>query len=503
VTFIAQNLSARDAETHILTDGQDTCIYAELRDVFPSMRARFHECGLERDVCLAFECENSLLSALILLFLLEEGHDFLLVPKRKQGCKAGPAEVPQFCAYLVAANRDQFTEVTDSAYLDLAPNAAYREGDCRAAGSRLYVRTSGSTGTPKLAVHTHRGLRQNALNCIERFHLQSSDRVAIPVPLSHMYGLGAFVATVAVGASIDLQKGANVIGYISRERDFQPTCAYLTPAFCETLLKGRKISRAYRLTVTSGDRLRGDTFSSYEARFGPLVQQYGSTELGAIAAGSPDDPAEARAQTVGTPFADVEVCIRESPAAQNGSAGKPCETNDIGELWCRHAYGFHGYADESGVLRHDSQPPADGWHRMHDLGRIGSDGRIQVAGRSDHAVNRSGLLVLFADIEASIRTIPGVDTAVVVASGESDYGTGLAAFCVPVSGAAVAASDIYAACLERMPRREIPDLIVVAADLPLLPSGKVDRLALIKMANIHTSARSAEREPSSLGGEPC
>ncbi len=480
--FIAQRPTDPDAEMHALTDGTDTCTYAAMPDVFASLRARFEERGIPRDVCLAFECDNSLPSALILLFLLEEGHDFLLLPKPQRGCRAAPIEDLSFCAYRMAASEQQFTGFKASDSLEMTPNPGYRGSHGGGNDPRLYVRTSGSTGTPKLAVHTHRALRQNARNCIERFQVQSTDRVAIPVPLSHMYGLGAaFLPAVAVAASIDLQNGANVFVFIARERDFQPNRAFLTPTFCDSLLKGRRSPRPYELTVTAGDRLRGDTFATYEARYGPLVQLYGSTELGAVAASSPDDPADARAQTVGRPLADVEVRLEPLPP-QDGMDGHS-EANDIGELWCRHAHGFDGYADEDGVLR-DAQVVAGDWFPMHDLGRIGPDGRIQVRGRSDHAVKRSGLLVLFADIEASIRTIPGIDTAVVVLSGESAYGAGLAAFCIPRGDGAIEAEEIRAACLERMPRREVPDVIIVARDLPLLSSGKIDRQQLVKMAGV-------------------
>ncbi len=482
--FIAQSLTTNSVETNVLTDGKGTCNYAALAKVFDGMRTQLQSRDIDRDVCLAFECGNSLLSAIILLFLLEEGHDFFLMPAGNQGCKSVPVAVPPFCAYRLAPSQEQFTEVEDSDHLNLTANAAYRKGD-QGSEPRLYVRTSGSTGTPKLAVHTHRSLRQNARNCLERLQMESTDRVAIPVPLSHMYGLGAaFLPAVAVGASIDLQHGANLMTYIARERDFQPNRAFVTPTFCESLVRGRKVTRPYKLTVTAGDRLRGDTFDNYESRYGPLVQLYGSTELGAIAAASPDDPAEVRALTVGRPLADVEVRLQEISDGVDAPGEDPSENGQTGELWCRHAHGFLGYADEGGELRPGTQLLAGGWFPMHDLGRIGPDGRIQVRGRSDHAVNRSGLLVLFADIEATMMTVPGIDKAVVVASGESDYGAGLAAFCIATNGAAMAASDVHAACLQRMPRREVPDIIVMTSELPLLPSGKIDRQALIQMATV-------------------
>jgi acyl-CoA synthetase (AMP-forming)/AMP-acid ligase II len=256
--------------------------------------------------------------------------------------------------------------------------------------------------------------------------------------------------------------------------------------------------------VTAGDRLRGDTFDRYEDRYGPLVQLYGSTELGAIAAASPDDPAGARAHSVGKPLGDVEVRVGQRATAMDGGGEEEAsETGVLGELWCRHPYGFSGYADECGALRDGAPRRADDWFPMHDLGRLGPDGRLQVQGRSDHAVNRSGMLVMFADIEAAIMGLPGIEVAVVVTSGESDYGTGIAVFCVPTGGAQMASADIHAACLERMPRREIPDRIIVVEEVPLLPTGKVDRQTLVKLASLETQAASAEPAPHAPGAAPC
>ena len=430
--FIAQNGYAQDVGTQVLTDGKATCTYADLPDAFAAVGSDFEQRGIDPDVCLAFECDNSVLSAVVLLFLLESGFDFLLIPKRAGG-GIHAVRIPPFCEYTLATSSGRFTGLDNPDFVNLAPNSAYQGGSRRVAEPQLYVRTSGSTGAPKLAVHSHSGLRQNALNCIERLQAQSTDRVAIPVPLYHMYGLGAaFLPALAVGASIDLQEGANVIGYIAREREFQPTRAFLTPTFCQSLLRGRRSPRAYELTVTAGDRHRGDTFDRYEARYGPIVQLYGSTELGAIAAASPDDAAGARAHAVGKPLPDVEVrCRRTSPAVDGDRGGDTGELGELGEVSCRHPYGFCGYADENGALRDGTARRVDDWFPMHDLGRIGPDGRLQVWGRSDHAVNRSGILVMFADIEAAIMTVPGIEVAVVVASGESDYGSGIAAFCVP------------------------------------------------------------------------
>ena len=233
--------------------------------------------------------------------------------------------------------------------------------------------------------------------------------------------------------------------------------------------KGRRSSRPYRLTITAGDRLRPNTLATYESRFGCLVQLYGSTEMGAIAAGSPDAPQEIRATSVGKPLDKVKVRLQIDETI-------PEAMKDVGKLWCQHQYGFEGYIDESGnaiPINDDS-----GWFSTKDLGKITSDGEIEVLGRFDFSVNRDGLLVFFSDVEKVINTIAGVDSAVVVSGKEGQRGKELVAYCILESDNQSTAKDIRAACFDLLPRRAVPDQLSIVKSFPLLPNGKIDRQQL-------------------------
>lgn len=432
--------------------------------------------------CLALECLNSLPSALVLLYLIEKGYSFLLLPGTANTSQefGNILSIPKFCRYRITNENLTDNGITvdlkcPEQFLHIVENNEVWGDDSEVlnnASQKIYLRTSGSTGSPKLAVHLRAKLLRNALNCAKRLRLESEDRIAIPVPIFHMYGLGAaFLPGVAVGASIDLQKGANLLRYLQREKEFVPNVTFMTPAFCETLLKGRRSPRAYKLTVVAGDRIRENTFTKFESLFGCLVKLYGSTEMGAIAASNPDNTKEARMQTVGTPMSGVQMRVEEGGLlAGDGMEG-------VGELWCQHKYGFEGYVDENGKsVGNNTQ---DRWFRTKDLGRIRHDGRIEVLGRCDHSVNRNGLLVFFADVEKSIETIEGIERVVVVAKGESQRGKGLVACCLLSQGSQITANYIRAACFDILPRHGIPDLIFIVSSLPLLPNGKVDRQKLI------------------------
>jgi acyl-coenzyme A synthetase/AMP-(fatty) acid ligase len=475
---------------NLLTDGQLTCAYREMPEIFERIERHLGERGIGREDCLALECENSLPSALVLLYLLEGGYSFLLLDKVVCDAQDKKSTLPRFCRHRVVVeglvgDRSGIDLRYPEEFLSVVENEGWIGDRHRASHTspKLYLQTSGSTGNPKMAAHSYAKLMGNALNCVHRLGLEGGDRIAIPVPITHMYGLGAaFLPGVAMGASIDLQKGANLLRYLQREKEFVPNVSFMTPAFCETLLKARKSPRTYKLTVVAGDHLKEDTFTLYQSRFGCLVKLYGSTEMGAIAAASPHEPSEVRSQTVGKPMPGVQMRVEEG-------TGQSLEGIDgIGELWCQHEYGFEGYVDDNGnPILQDNQ---DDWFRTKDLGRIWADGHLEMLGRCDHSVNRDGLLVFFSDVERAIESIEGIESVVVISKGESQRGKGIVTYCVVAQATGMTEADIRSACFEKLPRRAVPDRIWIVKSLPTLPNGKVDRQKLIGMEDEVNSSKS-------------
>ncbi len=485
--FICQCTDFIQAADNILTDGQTTWKYGSFPRIFQELDEWFAVHGIRPEDCPAVACENSATSAVLLLYLLERGFGFFVLPATTQAAQdqEKAAALPAFCRQHIRtsplAGSEDEAGFNPEARLSIAPNPSWHgldaePGDFGAA--RLFLKTSGSTGPPKMAVIPHAGLRGNARNTARRLRLSSRDRVALPVPLFHSYGLTtAFLSSIAAGAGIDLQPGANLLRFLKREQVFQPTVAFMTPIFCETLVKGRRGEpHVYRLTISAGDSFRGDLFSRYESMSGCLVNLYGSTEMGAVAAAGPDDPMEIRRQYVGRPMAGVS--LRVGPGAESATEGPA----DQGSLWCRHPFGFEGYVDQDGrPVQSEAQA---GWFPMQDLGRLSPEGWVQVLGRSDHSVNRDGLLVFFADIEEALRHVPGVAAGVVIASGEGSRGKRLVAFCVPERRAELSATDIRSACFSLLPRRAVPDMIQIINSLPQLPNGKIDRQKLKSLVKI-------------------
>ncbi|MEO0972315.1 MAG: fatty acid--CoA ligase family protein [Pseudomonadota bacterium] len=422
--------------------------YAELPERIERAYTSLGEQGLARRDYVALESDNTLDALLLLLATLNGGHHVALLPS------AGDAPTPAFCRYRLRSDAV------------LVPNAQWNGANAIDSRGALLARTSGTTGQAKLACHSLERLKINATNCRQRFMLSKTDRVFIPVALAHMFGLGAGVLpALLAGASIELLAQANVLTYFAREARFAPTVTYLTPAFCQALARARKAPRAYRLTVTAGDRIDRESFDAYEALHGPLVSLYGSTELGAIAAGCVDDPSLERRASSGRPMAGVTVTLRSA----DGEAG---------ELLIEHPSGFLGYADSCG--RPIGQ---DAVHRSADLGRVLADGSVRVLGRLDHQAKRDGKLVALGDVEAALEQLPQFRRAVAFADHRAPpgpRGSYLVACCEAADGTAWDEKALRRASMDVLPKHAIPDRFHPVIEWPQLPSGKIDRQALIK-----------------------
>ena len=195
----------------------------------------------------------------------------------------------------------------------------------------------------------------------------------------------------------------------------------------------RKSPRPYRLAVTAGDKIKRETMAGFEPRFGPLLNLYGSAEMGAVSAASPEDPPGGRLGTAGYPLAGIELRVQAVDTEIETAAGE-----EIGLLQCRQKNGSVGYLIQEELWRF--QPRADDeWFDTGDLARIRDDGYVEVLGRSGLSVKRDGLLVVFADVEAAVERVEGVRRAVIVAAGESRRGSRLVAVSWPARRGGAAA----------------------------------------------------------------
>ncbi len=473
VRWLATDSQVRD---RVLTDGLHTVPYSGTAPLLEELDSRFAPSGVSPRHPVALECSQSVAGALALLHLLSRAYDVVLLPELGKTAKESgtPRFIPSFCSHVVTATAGRPLESS----FEIAANEGFVEEPVVTAfqgGPDLYLRTSGSTGVPKLTRMSHQKWLDNAMACVERWRLTAEDRLSVPVPIFHSYGFGAaFLPGLLAGSAMDVGSGGNILRYLEREEAFDPNVAFLTPALCDTFVTLRKSPRLYRLAVTAGDKIKRETMAAFEPRFGPLLNLYGSAEMGAVSAASPEDPAEARLGTAGYPLAGIELRVVEEAGAEvEAREGEP-----VGRLQCRQRNGSGGYLICEERWRFEPRGDDD-WFETGDLARLRADGYLEVLGRSGLSVKRDGLLVVFADVEAAVEKAQGVQRAVVVAAGETRRGSRLVAVCLPgPNGEEPRPEAVRQRCFELLPLYAVPDEVVIVGALPQLPSGKIDRRAV-------------------------
>jgi acyl-CoA synthetase (AMP-forming)/AMP-acid ligase II len=466
----------------VIADAYQQCAFPEIVGHVETVQRFLSAQSVRPEDCISVELTNSVPSALTVLALLDGAYTFLPMPVDGLGSRAPATEVamPRFSRWLLTA-ADGHRAVADlsnpASYLKLRRNPDYRDKASGREPGRLYSRTSGSLGTAKLAARSHASLAANVQRVAERMDVDPSFRIAAPTPIFHLYGLGvAFLPALLTGASVDLQDRANLLRFLEREQDFDPNVAFVTPTFCEALLRARKSPRAYRFVIIGGDRTSDFARARSEAMHGPLCNAYGSTEMGLVSMAERAMPADIRSGTVGRPLPGIEFRFSETGDV-DGAGGQSGQ-----ELQLRNPYGFDGYVDLNGDPLQVPETFDGEWYRTRDLALPGPDGTLRVLGRCDLSVNRNGMLLPFADVESRLRAIEGVEEAAVSVGRDGIRGRELIAFCVVSPRAQSSSQEIRARYAASAPAFSVPDSVCIVKVLPKLANGKLDRRSITAMA---------------------
>ena len=471
----------------VLVDAYHTCRFSELRGLISGIQSHLEERDVQPGDCVVLELANAVPSALLALSCLDAGLSVMLVPMEGLGARAAGStfEAPRFCRF-IATVRDglrpgQRRLDAPETYIAVRRNPNYDPSSAAArARGRLYLRTSGSLGAPKLVAWSLESFLTNVRHARERLGLNRSHRVALPVPIFHGFGFGAaFLSCMFGGASVDLQDRSNLLRYLERERQFDPNVAFVTPSFCEILTRGRRAPRRYEFMLTGGDRIGQTAFLRSEAIHGPMISAYGSSEMGFVFCGDLRLSADVRSRTVGRPLPFVEFRVVTEQQAGSGDG--------LGTLQIRYRYRSEGYVDFGGsALGYDGTLVEDGWYSSADLARSGPDGTVEIIGRQDLSVKRNSMLLPFADLEAALRDLDGVEDAGVAVGPEGIRGRMLVGYCAVRRGREQSEAQLRAELANRVPPFAVPERIRSVPALPRLPNGKIDRRTLASWALTET-----------------
>jgi hypothetical protein len=235
-----------------------------------------------------------------------------------------------------------------------------------------------------------------------------------------------------------------------------------------------------RLVVFAGQAVHKSDVQKFKRHFPPqavLVNRLGSGEVGAIAQFFIQRETKIDSETVPVGYAveDKEVFVLDP-------SGKVLGFGQVGEIAVRSRYMAPGYWRNPELTQQKFLPdPEGGGRRTYlsgDLGRLSEDGCLEILGRVDSQVKIRGFRVELSTVERILQELDLVKDAAVV-SREDRFGESyVVAYLVLMGGAKLSGSQIRAAISNRLPEYMIPAKVVILPELPLTPTGKVDRRAL-------------------------
>jgi acyl-CoA synthetase (AMP-forming)/AMP-acid ligase II len=355
--------------------------------------------------------------------------------------------------------------------------------------------TSGTTSRPKIVPLTHANLCASAYGSIAALALRETDRCINVVPLFHGHGLlNVLLATVAAGASVVCTPGCEVAKFFGWLRDFRATWYSAVPTMHQAILaQARDQARdqahhagerpadcRLRLVRSSSAPLPPHVFAELEQTFeAPVIEFYGMTETASSPlACNPLPPRVRKPGSVGIPI-DLDVAIMDE-------RGTLLPGGQTGEVVVRGTAVMGGYDGDPAATK---AAFAGDWFKTGDLGYFDADGYLFLTGRIREMINRGGEKVTPQEVEAVLLQHPAVADAVTFAVPHPTLGEDVAAAIVLRSGTTATPNDIRQFAMGRIADFKVPRQLVVVAQIPKGPTGKVQRIGLSDKLGLASTRR--------------
>jgi len=339
----------------------------------------------------------------------------------------------------------------------------------------LLLFTSGTTASPKATLHRHNMRFGNARISAEEMGLTAADRLCSIARLSHLWGLYAYWMGLSVGAAQVLLEHFSPEAFAAIAASARPTVAVGAPAHVAALFAWPGLRPAHlgslRLFALSGSVCPPDLARRMRATLGvtPLIC-WGMTETGIGLYTRPDDPPEIIEQTVGRPSRGCMLAVLDGE-------GRGVPANTEGELAIRSPFAFEGYVNNHAATAESFG--VDGWFLTGDLASIDAAGNVRILGRTRELINRGGVKFHPADVEEVLCRHPAVAVVVLVGMPDARLGERSCCFVVPRPGPPPTLADLTTALAEAgVARFKWPERLELVAELPMTPTGKVQRSLL-------------------------
>ena len=338
--------------------------------------------------------------------------------------------------------------------------------------------TSGTTGAPKGATLTHHNILNNGFFVGEAMRLTEQDRMCIPVPLYHCFGMvmGVLGCLTHGAAMVFPGEGFDPLATLQTVAEERCTALYGVPTMFIGQLDHPEFARfdlsALRTGIMAGAPCPIEVMRRCieVMHLRDITIAYGMTETSPVSfQTTPDDPIERRVSTVGRVHPHLEVKIVDA----NGKLVPP---GTPGELCTRGYSVMLGYWDDP--ERSAQAIDRAGWMHTGDLATIDAEGYCAIVGRIKDMVIRGGENVYPREVEEFLYRHPKISDVQVFGVPDPKYGEELCAWVRLREGESMTEEDVREFCRGQIAHYKVPRFVRFVDDFPMTVTGKMQKFLM-------------------------
>jgi fatty-acyl-CoA synthase len=335
--------------------------------------------------------------------------------------------------------------------------------------------TSGTTGQPKGACLTHQNILNNGYFVAEAIKLTDKDRLCIPVPLYHCFGMVmGNLGCLTHGATMVYPSAAfEPLAVLKAVQEEQCTALYGVPTMFIAQLEHPDFAkfdlRSLRTGIMAGSPCPVEVMKRVQADMNmtEVTIAYGMTETSPVSLQSAtDDPLERRVSTVGRVQPHVEIKVVDAD-------GRVVPRGVTGELCTRGYSVMLGYWSDEEKTR--EAVDVAGWMHTGDLAVMDTEGYVNIVGRLKDMVIRGGENIYPREIEEFLYSHPHIQDVQVIGVPDEKYGEELCAWVKLREGQVITADDVRAFCKGQIAHYKVPRHIRFVDEFPMTITGKIQK----------------------------